>query len=112
MDNFEEKACTCALNRIFGFTPRTGYALISHLGGASEVFRISREDLEAMLGRASRHIGQIGLEAVRQARQELKDLERLGIAELKNRGYTNISGGERQLVLIARAIAQQATECR
>jgi hypothetical protein len=64
MDNFEEKACTCALNRIFGFTPRTGYALISHLGGASEVFRISREDLEAMLGRASRHIGQIGLEAV------------------------------------------------
>ena len=89
MDNFEEKACTCALNRIFGFTPRTGYALISHLGGASEVFRISREDLEAMLGRASRHIGQIGLEAVRQARQELKDLERLGIAfiERDSPGY-------------------------
>ena len=35
-------------------------------------------------------------------------LERLGIADLANRGYTNISGGERQLVLIARAIAQQA----
>lgn len=35
-------------------------------------------------------------------------LERLGIAHLKKRGYSNISGGERQLVLIARAIAQQA----
>lgn len=35
-------------------------------------------------------------------------LERLGIAHLKNRGYTNISGGERQLVLIARALVQQA----
>lgn len=35
-------------------------------------------------------------------------LERLGIAHLKERGYRHISGGERQLVLIARAIAQQA----
>lgn len=35
-------------------------------------------------------------------------LERLGIAGLRDRGYANISGGERQLVLIARAIAQQA----
>ena len=35
-------------------------------------------------------------------------LETLGIADLADRGYTNISGGERQLVLIARAIAQEA----
>ncbi|MDO4540598.1 MAG: ABC transporter ATP-binding protein [Syntrophomonadaceae bacterium] len=35
-------------------------------------------------------------------------LERLGIAHLKHRGYGNTSGGERQLILIARAIAQQA----
>lgn len=35
-------------------------------------------------------------------------LERLGIGGLRDRGYGNISGGERQLVLIARAIAQQA----
>lgn len=34
-------------------------------------------------------------------------LERLGIEHLKNRGYTQISGGERQLVLIARALAQE-----
>ena len=35
-------------------------------------------------------------------------MERLGISHLRNRGCSNISGGERQLALIARAIAQQA----
>jgi iron complex transport system ATP-binding protein len=35
-------------------------------------------------------------------------LERLGISHLKERGYAKISGGERQLVLIARALAQNA----
>ncbi|MBU4440577.1 MAG: ABC transporter ATP-binding protein, partial [Firmicutes bacterium] len=34
-------------------------------------------------------------------------LERLGISHLKNRGYTQISGGERQLVLMARALVQE-----
>ncbi|MGI5823612.1 MAG: ABC transporter ATP-binding protein [Dethiobacteria bacterium] len=35
-------------------------------------------------------------------------LERLGIAHLKNRVFTRISGGERQLVLLARAMVQEA----
>ncbi len=35
-----------------------------------------------------------------------KALEDLGISYLKNKVYTEISGGERQLVLIARALAQ------
>jgi iron complex transport system ATP-binding protein len=34
-------------------------------------------------------------------------LERFGIAALKQRPYTMISGGERQLVLLARALAQE-----
>lgn len=36
-------------------------------------------------------------------------LKSLGIAELRNKGYKEISGGERQLVLIARAIMQEAS---
>jgi iron complex transport system ATP-binding protein len=36
-----------------------------------------------------------------------RSLERLGIAHLKDRPYTMISGGERQLVLLARALAQE-----
>ena len=35
-------------------------------------------------------------------------MERMGISHLRDRGCGNISGGERQLALIARAIAQQA----
>jgi iron complex transport system ATP-binding protein len=35
-------------------------------------------------------------------------MERLGIARLRERAYTDISGGERQLVLIGRALAQGA----
>ena len=34
-------------------------------------------------------------------------LERLGIAALADRRYTELSGGQRQMVIIARAIAQQ-----
>ena len=42
-------------------------------------------------------------------RQKVMDcLDRLGIQHLYNRSYTFISGGERQLVLIARAMAQNA----
>lgn len=36
-----------------------------------------------------------------------ESLERLGIAELAQRNYNALSGGQRQLVLIARALAQQ-----
>ena len=36
-------------------------------------------------------------------------LERLGIAHLKDRGYTKISGGEQQLTIIARALVQQTS---
>lgn len=38
----------------------------------------------------------------------LEALERVGIEHLKERPYTRLSGGESQLVLIARALAQQA----
>lgn len=35
-------------------------------------------------------------------------MEKLGIGDLKNRGFSYISGGERQLALIARALCQQS----
>lgn len=35
-------------------------------------------------------------------------LDRLGVLGLRNRGYAELSGGERQMVLVARALAQQA----
>lgn len=43
-----------------------------------------------------------------QVMQALAALERVGAAHLAERDFTHLSGGEQQLVLIARAIAQQA----
>lgn len=43
-----------------------------------------------------------------QKKRALNALERLGIDHLRNHSYRQISGGEQQLVLIARALAQQA----
>jgi iron complex transport system ATP-binding protein len=51
------------------------------------------------------------MRAPERADHQLVDgiLERLGIAELAKQSYTEISGGQRQLTLIARALAQGAT---
>jgi len=57
--------------------------------------RASRLSVFARPGRADREIA-------------LESLETLGIAPLAPRPVTELSGGERQLVLIARALAQQA----
>lgn len=54
---------------------------------------------------------QLGpFESPKQTHMHLAEdaMERLGICHLRSRGYAHISGGERQLALIARAMAQQA----
>ena len=43
-----------------------------------------------------------------QVAQAMRALERVDIEALAHRAYTEISGGEQQLVLVARALAQQA----
>ena len=75
----EEKACLCALNKIFGFSPKTGTALVSHIGSAAEIFRRGRKDLEALLGPYSKHIRQLTPQAADDAAEELLQLERENI---------------------------------
>jgi iron complex transport system ATP-binding protein len=55
----------------------------------------------------SNQFSSISMPGTRQYSLVEDALERMGIMHLKDRGYINISGGERQLVLIARALAQQ-----
>ena len=43
-----------------------------------------------------------------QQKRAYDALDRIGIADFAHRMYTQISGGEQQLVLIARALAQNA----
>lgn len=45
----------------------------------------------------------------KEERAALDALDRLGIADYAGRSYTHISGGERQLVLVARALAQKSS---
>jgi DNA processing protein len=69
-----EKACLCALNRIFGFEPRIALALISHFGSASEVFSLKTEELDLLLGPHSKYRGCITPDTMER---EYKDLEKL-----------------------------------
>ncbi|MBN8970625.1 MAG: ABC transporter ATP-binding protein [Rhizobiales bacterium] len=69
-------------------------------------FSYSVLDLVVM-GRTA-HLGAFAAPGANDYAIAMTALERLGIAELADRDSTRISGGQRQLALIARALAQQA----
>lgn len=58
------------------------------------------------MGRSA-HLGLFASPNLRDRQLALDTLETLGIAHLEQRRFTTLSGGERQLVLIARALVQQ-----
>jgi iron complex transport system ATP-binding protein len=58
-----------------------------------------------LMGRAP-HQPLVGLESDRDVAIAMEALERLGIGHLADRPISTLSGGERQLVLFARALAQ------
>jgi len=60
----------------------------------------------ALMGTTAR-IGGLSAPGGEELRLADEALERVGIRHLRERGYLRISGGERQLTLIARALAQQ-----
>jgi iron complex transport system ATP-binding protein len=59
-----------------------------------------------LMGRAP-HQGLFGFESRDDIERAMEAMERVGIADLADRVVTELSGGERQLVMIARALAQQ-----
>lgn len=61
----------------------------------------------ALTGRVS-HIGVFSSPSRHDYHKAEESIETVGISHLKERPYTKISGGERQLVLIARALAQES----
>ena len=79
MKNLEEKACLCALNRIFGFEPKLGLTLISHLGSAEKVFTLSSDEITSLLGPHSKYKDRISSKAVDDAASELLSLSKAGI---------------------------------
>jgi iron complex transport system ATP-binding protein len=60
-----------------------------------------------LMGRAP-HLGLLGFESKRDLGVAHTAMERLGIDHLANRSILEVSGGERQLAMVARALAQEA----
>lgn len=79
MKHFEEKACLCALNRVFGFKPKIALALISHFGSASEVFSLNEKELNLVLGPYAGYKAHLGLASAEKEAMELEALARDGI---------------------------------
>lgn len=81
--------------RLLGYVPQ------AHAGTfAFSVFTV------VLMGRTA-HGGLFAAPSAHDREIALAMLERLGVATLAQRPYTQISGGERQLALIARALAQE-----
>ena len=88
----EEKICLCALNRIFGFEPKTALALISHLGSASGVFKLTEKEIDTLLGPFSKHKGKICRKAFDESADELERLSAMGIqfCGITEEGYPSL----------------------
>jgi iron complex transport system ATP-binding protein len=69
-------------------------------------FNYSVSDM-VLMGTTAR-VGGISSPGAEQMIAAAQSMERVGISHLAQRGYMRISGGERQLTLIARALAQRA----
>jgi iron complex transport system ATP-binding protein len=63
--------------------------------------------LELVLMGRTAHLGSFATPGERDRRIAARALETLGIAHLAGRPVTQVSGGERQLALVARALAQE-----
>ncbi len=69
------------------------------------VFAYSVEEM-VMMGRTP-HLNWMGAPSFEDKRVVEEAMEQVGISELREQPYIEISGGERQLTLIARGLAQQ-----
>ena len=84
-----------ALARHIGYVPQ------AHAG----LFAFTVLDI-VLMGRAA-HVGRFAAPSAKDRAIAMQCLETLGIAALAECIYTQVSGGERQLALIARALAQE-----
>ncbi|HEX9488976.1 MAG TPA: ABC transporter ATP-binding protein [Stellaceae bacterium] len=83
------------LARVVGYVPQAHAAFFPF--AVSDIVLMGRSAHVGLFAAPSRHDRAVAARA----------LETLGIGHLHDRIYTEISGGERQLVLIARALAQE-----
>lgn len=80
---------------------------VGHVPQAAQADLAYRVIEMALLGR-SRHLGRFGAPGARDIAIARDCLAEVGIADLADRRYDQLSGGQRQLVLLARALATGA----
>lgn len=73
-----ETVCACALNRIFGYEPRTALALVNRYGSAAAVFERPAGEIDGLLGPYSKYTGMVNASALEKEEKELERLEGLG----------------------------------
>lgn len=90
-------ACTRGeISRLVGLVPQ-----FEHVA-----FEYSVEEY-VLMGRAP-HLGMLELPSEDDSRLAVESLDQLGLLALRHRSMLELSGGERQMVVLARALAQQA----
>ncbi|MEN6317908.1 MAG: ABC transporter ATP-binding protein [Syntrophaceae bacterium] len=102
-----EGAITCNGNDITSLSPEQRARILAVVPQEHEPpFPYTVFDA-VLMGRAS-HVSLFSSPSPQDYEETETAIETLGISHLRERPYTKLSGGERQLVLIARALAQEA----
>ena len=78
----EQLAAWSAVNRIFGFAPRTGAALIDHYGSPESLFDADRKELEYLLRHNTGYLDAIAPQTLEKERRELQALMDEGVRML------------------------------
>jgi len=97
LDGRDLSTCTRSeISRVVGLVPQ-----FEHVA-----FEYSVEEY-VLMGRAP-HLGMLELPTQDDDRLAVEALDQLGLLALRHRSMLELSGGERQMVVLARALAQQA----
>lgn len=91
-----KKLSTCEMAKLIAYIPQSHYPSFNY-----SVFDM------VLMGTAVQ-VSSISSPGKKQIELVNKALDKMGIHHLHDRGYMQISGGERQLVLLARALVQEA----
>lgn len=85
-------------------------ALAAHIAYIPQIHRptFGYSVLDTVLMGLTRQLSPFRSPSAQQEQQALATLEQLGVVHLTYRNFAELSGGEQQLVLIARALAQKA----
>lgn len=78
MENDMEKAALMALNRIFGYAPRAGKALLEQFGRASDIFSADRDTLRGILGPVPGYLDRLVPKELEESFREMETLRSCG----------------------------------